>query len=79
MVVPTASSVPADINSGGRLVDLRLGDECASALALEMDLLGVILVESICAGLDLVLVHRLSHLVKHPNLDVGGGVVLIHD
>ena len=40
LVVPTAFSVPDDIDGGGRLVDLCMHDGSASALALEMDLLG---------------------------------------
>ena len=79
LVVPMAFPVPDDIDGGGRLADLRLRDGSASALALEMDLLGDTPVESICVGLNLVLVHLLGHIIKCANLDVGGGVVLTHD
>ncbi len=44
-----------------------------------MDLLEVTPVESICVGLNLVLVHLLGHVIKCANSDVGGGVVLTHD
>ena len=71
LVVPSAFSVPDDIDSGGRVVDLSLRDGSASALALEMDLLGVTPVESICVWLNLVLIHFLGHIIKHVNSDVG--------
>ncbi len=73
------NAVPDDIDGGGRLVDLRLCDGSASALAPEMDLLEVTPVESICIRLNLVLVHLLRHVIKRANLDMGGGVVLTHD
>ena len=79
LVVPMAFPVPDDNGGGGRLVDLRLRDGSTSALALEMDLLGVTPVESICVGLNLVLVHLLRHVIKRTNSDVGRGVVLTHD
>ncbi len=53
------------------MVDLRLGGGRARALALEMDLLGVTPIESICIGLNLVLEHCLGHFVKRADSDVG--------
>ena len=73
LVVPLTFFVLLDGDGGGRLVDLRLGGGRARALALEMDLLGVTPIESICIGLNLVLEHCLGHVVKRADSDVGGG------
>ena len=79
LVVTMAFSILDGLEGGGRTVDLRQGDGHARALALEMDLLGIIPIESICTGINLVLEHCLGHGVEWADSDVGGGVVVTHD
>jgi len=78
LVVPTAFVLDGS-DFGGCLIDICPGDWHAPALLLEVDLLGISPLDAICIGLDLVFKQSLSHIVKRTDLDMGGGVVLVHD